>query len=233
MNCRHFAKEVEPVDAWRTGGEHRHDGATTRQRLSLAGTHAEGEIFRCLLEGEYCSVVVGQNQASFLLAARLVQRLSEAGNSVVRVDLRTIRREATPEHWYSAMLNAIAEQQHLENEVRAFWLAKRLLSPLQRFFGALRDVLLVHSRGPLIIVVEKLEALRDLPFSADEFMAAIRQCYNGRTEDPDLEQLSFCLLGTDLPANLLSETSVTPFNIGRQFDLSSEDISIATLYLDK
>jgi len=61
--------------------------------------------------------------------------------------------------------------------------------------------------------------VRSLPFSTDEFFAAIREFYNRRSEDEELERLTFCLLGVASPSDLIRETRTTPFNIGRRIEL--------------
>ena len=66
-----------------------------------------------------------------------------------------------------------------------------------------------------------------LPFSSDDFFASIRSAYNLRAEDPAYERLTFCLLGVAAPADLISNSVRTPFNIGREIRL--EDFSRAEL----
>ncbi len=61
--------------------------------------------------------------------------------------------------------------------------------------------------------------VRGLPFSTDDFFAAIRECYIRRSENPALRQLTFCLLGTAAPTDLIRDTRLTPFNIGRRIEL--------------
>ncbi len=177
------------------------------------------EICRSLLEGEFCYVVVGQNLSIPSLVPLLVKRLSEVGRSVAALDLAALAQDSTPERWYGAMLKRLANQLRLEKEANAFWADKNHLSPLQRFFGAIRSVLLAQCEGPLVIIVESLDAVRRLPFSTDEFLAAIRACYNARSEEPILGRLTFCLLGMTPPTSLLRDPRTTPFNIGRRVDL--------------
>lgn len=178
------------------------------------------EIYRSLLEGEFCYGVVGQNISISPLVPQLVKRLSEVGHAVAKLDLAALGQDETVEQWYGAMLKRMANQLRLEKEADEFWAHKSRLGPLQRFFGAIREVLLVECNGPLVIIVENLDAVRDLPFSTDEFFAAIRACYNARTEDPLLGRLSFCLLGMTPPTSLLRDSRTTPFNIGRRVDLA-------------
>src|SRR5262249_19537937 len=117
------------------------------------------------------------------------------------------------------------------------WNVRRNLGPLQRFMAALRDVVMSGVRGPgpgvrsadpgprtpdpgrLVIFLDEIDAVRSLPFSTDEFFAAIRECYNGRTEDAEYERLTFCLLGVASPSDLIRDARTTPFNIGRRIEL--------------
>src|SRR5262249_2275194 len=61
--------------------------------------------------------------------------------------------------------------------------------------------------------------VRSLPFSTDEFFAGIREFYNRRSEEPELERLTFCLLGVATPSDLIRDTRTTPFNIGQRIEL--------------
>jgi hypothetical protein len=73
--------------------------------------------------------------------------------------------------------------------------------------------------GQLVIFVDEIDVVRSLPFSTDEFFAAIRQCYTGRAEDTELQRLTFCLLGVATPSDLIKDVRMTPFNIARRIEL--------------
>src|SRR5439155_22882702 len=73
---------------------------------------------------------------------------------------------------------------------------------------------------PLVIFLDEIDAVRSLPFSIDEFFAAIRECYNRRAREPAFERLTFCLLGVASPADLTRDPRRTPFNIGRRIELT-------------
>ncbi|HEY7543865.1 MAG TPA: carboxypeptidase regulatory-like domain-containing protein, partial [Blastocatellia bacterium] len=70
------------------------------------------------------------------------------------------------------------------------------------------------------IFIDEIDAVRSLPFPTDEFFAGIRELYNRRAEDRELERLVFCLLGVATPSNLIQDTRTTPFNIGRRIELN-------------
>src|SRR5207302_4855319 len=72
----------------------------------------------------------------------------------------------------------------------------------------------------LVVFIDEIDVVRNLPFSTDEFFAAIRECYNRRTEDPQFRRLTFCLLGVATPSDLIRDTRTTPLNIGRRIDLT-------------
>jgi WD40 repeat protein len=136
----------------------------------------------------------------------------------------------------------------LEDELDAFWLAQEQLGPLQRWLTALRQVVLpwtgvqafrrsgvqeestpaperLNARTPerlppLIIFIDEIDVVRGLPFSTDEFFAGIRECYNRRAEDLEFKRLTFCLLGVASPSDLIRDTRLTPFNIGRRIELT-------------
>jgi WD40 repeat protein len=86
---------------------------------------------------------------------------------------------------------------------------------------------LIHSSAPapLVVFIDEIDAVRSLPFSADEFFAAIRACYNRRTEDRRYQALTFCLMGVATPSDLIRDVRMTPFNIGKRIELTdfSED----------
>src|SRR5204863_8501665 len=71
----------------------------------------------------------------------------------------------------------------------------------------------------LVIFGDEIDVVRSLPFSADEFFAAIRRSYVGRATEPVLQGVTFCLLGTATPAELIEDTRISPFNIGRRIEV--------------
>jgi WD40 repeat protein len=79
---------------------------------------------------------------------------------------------------------------------------------------------LPHYPGRLVIFIDEIDAVRSLKFSTDEFFAGIRECYNLRNEDQEIQRLTFCLLGVATPSDLIRDTRTTPFNIGTQIELN-------------
>jgi predicted ATPase len=78
----------------------------------------------------------------------------------------------------------------------------------------------VTGEGRLVVFIDEIDIVRSLPFSTDEFFAAIRECYNRRAQDPEFKRLTFCLMGVATPAELIQDSRSTPFNIGRRIELT-------------
>jgi hypothetical protein len=154
------------------------------------------------------------------LMARTASKLRDQGTNVVALDLTAIGQNLTPEQWYDGLIIRLGRQLRIEDELDDFWLTNERLSPVQRFFTALRDVAMEHHRRPIVVFIDELDTVRSLPFCTDEFFAAIRECYNRRSEDSEFKRLSFCLLGVATPVELIRNTLRTPFNVARRIELT-------------
>lgn len=186
---------------------------------SYVERQADRDLLHALLKGEFCFVLTPRQMGKSSLMVRTASKLRERGVQVAVLDLTAIGQNLTPEQWYDGLLNRLGRQLQLEDKLEAYWLAHPRWSPVQRFFDALRDVAMLRHGGPLVLFVDEIDAVRSLPFSTDEFFAAIRECYNRRTEDPEFGRLTFCLLGVATPADLIRDIRTTPFNVGRRIEL--------------
>ncbi|MBI2946821.1 MAG: AAA-like domain-containing protein, partial [Verrucomicrobia bacterium] len=181
---------------------------------------ADRELFDGLLKGEFCYVLTSRQMGKSSLMVRTSNKLRVKGINVAALDLTAIGQNLTPEQWYDGLALRLGRQLKLEDEFEDFWKKNERVSPVQRFFSALRDVAMASRPGPLVIFVDEIDTVRSLPFSTDEFFSAIRECYNRRTEDPEFNRLTFCLLGVATPSDLIRDTRTTPFNIGRRIELN-------------
>src|SRR5260370_37066098 len=118
------------------------------------------------------------------------------------------------------LLGRMGSQLDLEDELEDFWEKNRVLGPLQRWMKAIRQVVLVKVTAPMVIFIDEIDATRSLPFSTDEFFGGMRELYNERSETPELNRLTFCLLGVATPSDLIQDTTTTPCNIGQRVYLT-------------
>ena len=187
---------------------------------SYVPRQADHDLLAGLGAGEFCYVLNTRQMGKSSLMIRTAHQLRAAGDTVAVLDLTAVGQNLTPEQWYDGLLMSLAEQLHLENALEDFWEDNAGLGPLQRFITAIGKVALPTIPQRLVLFVDEIDAVRSLPFPADEFFAAVRECYNRRRLDPVYEKLAFCLLGVATPADLIQDTRLSPFNIGRRILLT-------------
>ncbi len=194
-------------------------GTLSRDALCYVTRQADRELYDCLRKGSFSYVLTARQMGKSSLMVRTASRLRDEGVGVVVLDLTAIGQNLSAEQWYGGLLTQVAQQLGLEDELEEFWDSHPGLGPLQRWMQAIRRVVLPRYPGRVVIFIDEIDAVRSLPFSTDEFFAGIRELYNHRTEDSELERLSFCLLGVAAPSDLIRDTRMTPFNIGQRIEL--------------
>ena len=203
-----------------TGGTLRLDAPSYVER------NADKDLLDGLIASEFCYVLTSRQMGKSSLMVRTANKLRERGVHVVVLDLSAVGQNVTRDQWYNGLLASMGDQLGVEDELDEFWKAHQELSPVQRWFYALAKVVLGRRSEPVTVFIDEIDVVRSLPFSTDEFFAAIRECYNRRAGDPKFCRLTFCLLGVATPGDLVRNTNITPFNIGRRIELddfTSED----------
>jgi WD40 repeat protein len=186
---------------------------------------ADIEMYRELKAGKLCYVLTSRQMGKSSLGARVLARLKQEGVAGAMFELVAIGRNVTVEQWYYGLLDKIGvllDRNHslgMRQALSDFWDSNTGLGPLQRCIQALREVVLRAWPGHVVIVLDEIETVRDLPFSTDEFLTAIRELYNSRDQDPELRRLTFCLIGSATPSDLIKDTRITPFNVGQRIEL--------------
>jgi hypothetical protein len=195
-------------------------GTVPRDAACYIPRQADIDLLEGLRQGQFCYVLTARQMGKSSLMVRTATKLRQEGVTCIILDLTAVGQNLDAERWYGGLLSQLGQQVNLEDELDDAWLAPSSLGPLQRWMKCLNEVVLKGRSGKLVIFVDEIDAVRSLPFSADEFFAGIRECYNRRTEDPDFHRLAFCLLGVATPADLIRDSRTTPFNIGKRIELT-------------
>jgi WD40 repeat protein len=196
-------------------------GTVPLESPSYVERTADVALLAALAAGKFCYVLNSRQMGKSSLCVRSMARLAKDGRRCAFVDLTKIGgRNVTPDQWYAGLTVEVGRALGLRAEMLHAWQEERDISPMQRFFSALRDVALERIDAPIVIFVDEIDATRSLPFSANEFFAGIRECYNRRVHDAAYKRLTFCLLGVAVPGDLIADPTTTPFNIGERVVLS-------------
>jgi WD40 repeat protein len=180
---------------------------------------ADAELHAAIRAGRFCYVLTARQMGKSSLVNRVATQLCAEGSTVAQIDLTSIGQNLTIEQWYDGLLYELGRELGLKAALRDCWRAHADLGPMHRFLIVLRECVLPQCNGPVVIFVDEIEVVRSLPFSTDEFFAAIRECYNRRAHDPEMKRLTFCIVGMATPSELIKDAKITPFNIGQQVDL--------------
>ena len=180
---------------------------------------ADDDLLRSLLAGQMCYVLDTRQVGKSSLMVRAATHLRALNIHVVILELSGGGQQLTSEQWYNGLLFGIGEQLNLEEEWERFWDSHLTLGPVRRFFACLQYLLDNHCAGRLVLFLDEIDAVRGLPFSTDEFFAAIRESSNRKAFDSNAARLTFCLLGVANPTELISDPNMTPFNVGTRIVL--------------
>ena len=85
---------------------------------------------------------------------------------------------------------------------------------------AIEQVALEKEPTPLVLAIDEIDFVRSLPFDTDDFFTGIRECHNRRAHQPALKRLTFCLIGSATPNDLIQNVHITPFNVGRRVTIT-------------
>jgi WD40 repeat protein len=190
-------------------------GTLPLQSGSYLERAADVAIVKALCEGRFCYVLNSRQMGKSSLCVRTMARLGEMGVKTAFIDLTKIGgRNVTAEQWYAGLAIEAGRTLGLQDKVRDYWKQEAHLGAMQRFFGALQNVVLANIEGKVVIFVDEIDSTRSLSFNSDEFFAGVRECFNRRVHEPAFERLTFCFLGVAVPSDLIHDARTTPFNIG-------------------
>ena len=194
-------------------------GTLPGNAISYVQRQADELLYTSLCRSEYCYILTSRQMGKSSLMVRTATRLREHGVRTAVIDLTSLGQNVTVEQWYKGILNRIGQGLGIEEVLDDFWYEHAALPPLERWLEALRQVVLSQNLRKVVLFIDEIDMVRSLAFKTDEFFAGIRACYNRREQDPDLSRLTFCLLGVASPSDLIQNSHITPFNIGKRIEL--------------
>lgn len=207
-------------------------GSLSEDSPNYVRRQADDALCKALLQGEFCYILDSRQMGKSSLLVHTQAHLKRLGGRFAFLDLITLgSQNTTPEEWYQGIGAELCLGFNLLNtkQFLIWWGNQGEVPLLQKLSRFIDQVLLSHYPDiPLYIFVDEVDSVLSLPFSADDWFALIRYCYNQRALDPRYRQLTFAIAGVATPSNLIADKTRTPFNIGRSITLKGLQLSEAT-----
>ena len=201
---------------YQVGGSLHQDATTYTVRK------ADAEIFQALMAGDFCYVLNSRQMGKSSLRVQTMQRLTNAGVACGCIDFTLIGKENIPiDMWYASLIVMLVGEFKLSGifDEDSWFRETERIAPLLGFGKFIEEVLLEKITENIVIFFDEIDSIIKVEFK-DDFFAFIRACYNKRAENPAYNRLSFCLLGVATPSDLIQDKQRTPFNIGRDIELT-------------
>ncbi|MBK8905460.1 MAG: AAA-like domain-containing protein [Anaerolineaceae bacterium] len=201
-------------------------GGTLGPRIpSYVKRPSDDELFEHVMMGELCYVLTPRQMGKSSLVARTIVRLNSEHIDTANIDLQD-SGGLDEDTFYLNILDELRRAFELDVVVEDWWDENGRLGASLRFRRFFIDHLLPQVSSRVVIFIDEIDTMLTMPFR-DNFFAAIRALFNGRASDPDLERLTFVLLGVASPSELIKDPDRTPFNIGTKINLQEFDPSDA------
>jgi formylglycine-generating enzyme required for sulfatase activity len=180
---------------------------------------ADDELLALCRRGEFAYILSSRQIGKSSLVVRTAEQLEQEDVHCAIVDLSAIGVNVSSDEWYLGILNEIVESLALKHDIFAWWEDHKQIGPTHRLVNFFRDMLLTEFSGRVVIFFDEIDSTLSIPFS-DDFYAALRFLYNARATNSEMERLSIVLIGVATPSDLIADSRRTPFNIGRQVELT-------------
>jgi tetratricopeptide (TPR) repeat protein len=176
------------------------------------------------------SALISASQPGYVIApsqmgktSLMIHAAGEAGLkqpiTTAMIYLSGLTSTAGVEAWYLALTTRLNFLLNLTINTQTWWTAHPSLPPAERFIQFLREPVLSQTFGAVVLFFDEIEALVGLNIAAD-FLSTLRLIYETRAAEPVFQRLNFIILGTAIPADLISNTKRSPFAVAQKIDLT-------------
>jgi WD40 repeat protein len=197
-------------------------GPVQPDRACYVKRDADDLLLRRLIGGDYCHVLSQRHTGKTSLAAHTAWSLRDRDVRVAVIDFTQLMRneqDDTSGRWYYSIAYRIVRDLRIKSDMQAWWADHSGLTNQQRLVEFFFEVVLASGDHRYVVFVDRLEVMAGHPLG-QEFLNAVRSCYDMRSTEPEFQRLTFCLLGAGAPEELANDVQDSPFGISVPIPLS-------------
>lgn len=204
-------------------------GSLSPALSSYVSRQADSQLYRALVDGEFCYVLNSRQMGKSSLLVHTLQRLEQEGYRCATLDITSLgSQQVTSPQWYRGVVADLWRGLGLVGQIdyKTWWQDQGDGPPVQKLLRFLQEAVLERfPQDNFVIFIDEIDSILGLDFSLDDFFALIRFCYNQRALDPSYRRLNFAIFGVATPTDLIRDHQRTPFNIGRAIVLEGFGLS--------
>ncbi|MGF1488171.1 MAG: AAA-like domain-containing protein, partial [Prochloraceae cyanobacterium] len=173
-------------------------------------------LYESLAKGEFCYIFNARQMGKSSMQVKISAQLEVDGYYCLSLDLTEfVSYGMTIKQFYYALVLQASKLLELPDfNLRKWKKSVDYLSGLEVLGEFLNEIVLKQINKKIIIFIDEIDVILEVPRASDSFFAFIRSLYNQRGNKPEYKRLTFCLLGRTTPSNLIENKENTPFNIG-------------------
>jgi hypothetical protein len=169
---------------------------------------ADDELLAALRAGEYCYILAPRQAGKSTLAAATASRLRKEGVACAFFDLNLSGSDCEESEWYADLVQSVSRSLGVPQV--AEWRTPTGQPGDEAWLAFLRECLLTKMEKPIVIFLDEIDWLRELPFG-ERFFRSVYRLPQLRDQFPPLARLTFCLLGVTPLEDLVPPATFGPF----------------------
>ena len=161
-----------------------------------------------------------------------MKTLAGEGVKCASLELGRLGKFVSAEKWFGGLIYELSRGLGLATDAETWCQQHQELPPVLRLNRLIEEVLLVKFDENLVFFIDEIDNIINVDFK-DDFFTFVYTCYNQRSDKPEYDRLTFCLLGVATPFDLIQDKINTFSDIGHAIELDGFKLESARLPLAK